>query len=744
MRKKTTAILLSITYLFAASSCLMSIANTPSDVFKIKATEHPTKMDCSYYYNPANGFTSIHDLNVGLINGSLNEENYKTWGTVTKNWYSTNGTSTNTIIQSRCSDGSNSAILLSNLGTTDESYPAGTVVEVVAPTSSIVLSSGTPKIISPATVEKAYPLTNPYPVISYEIPAADWTYQTDYTSPTFMRYREQNLRKVQINDAYVTQLDNNGNATIRYGGIDVPVYFAYLGSGSSDTHDIHDKLNNFLGAPVTVDVTGFIGFFISGQNNKMQLLIRDADDISGELGLKEIYINAKKTTYQKGEPFENPTAATVYYTDGTYRSLTEEELGGLDHADFDSNILGYQHPTVRFTEGNYSVVSSYSVGVFDSNGNFGAILKPDISYLISNKYYSGNTGTFTYDYVGYNYYRAVGSQNSSVVKLLPLSHSYGNALGGSLYNADDLYNIQEIHLSYHTSKSDGMNKAHLYYGKNNYTESYELNYSVESTTVDITSLNDYAYFKVESGDCNLFIDNLYIIYHPEESEDFITSGMGVNQYRASPSTYTNALEPGVTTVEAVTSYTIDGGEYVVTATKPYTYYTYAYVSEHPECANDASMITPEDVANYYSIFKEFPANYVTSSNYNAAKTIFGDKTRCVSTYSRTDGYMTCFAGHYLNYGGTNAPRYHEFDIALGNSYSSSNRGVGRVVAIESGFVDAAYGSGSDRVCYFTDDHYATFQEFNNLGQFLPRFNAESRITNLSWSVPTYLTRQVSL
>ena len=40
-------------------------------------------------------------------------------------------------------------------------------------------------------------------------------------------------------------------------------------------------------------------------------------------------------------------------------------------------------------KGNYSVVTSYDVGVFDSNGNFGAVLKPDISYLISNKYYSG-------------------------------------------------------------------------------------------------------------------------------------------------------------------------------------------------------------------------------------------------------------------------------------------------------------------------------------------------------------------
>ena len=86
--------------------------------------------------------------------------------------------------------------------------------------------------------------------------------------------------------------------------------------------------------------------------------------------------------------------------------------------------------------------------------------------------------------------------------------------------------------------------------------------------------------------------------------------------------------------------------------------------------------------------------------------------------------------------------YYEFDIALDSSYRTNSRGVGRVVMFLNGF--SATGYDSSPVAVYTDDHYATFQEFNNLGQFLPRFNAESRITNLSWSVPTYLTRQVSL
>ena len=66
---------------------------------------------------------------------------------------------------------------------------------------------------------------------------------------------------------------------------------------------------------------------------------------------------------------------------------------------------------------------------------------------------------------------------------------------------------------------------------------------------------------------------------------------------------------------------------------------------------------------------------------------------------------------------------------------SGGRGVGRVVAWIYGINNSAYGNGSYAVCDFTDDHYATFQEFNNLGEFLPKFDAEQKITGKKWSAP---------
>ena len=35
-----------------------------------------------------------------------------------------------------------------------------------------------------------------------------------------------------------------------------------------------------------------------------------------------------------------------------------------------------------------------------------------------------------------------------------------------------------------------------------------------------------------------------------------------------------------------------------------------------------------------------------------------------------------------------------------------------------------------------DDHYATFQEYGNLGEFLPRFNAERKVLNVVWREPS--------
>ena len=187
------------------------------------------------------------------------------------------------------------------------------------------------------------------------------------------------------------------------------------------------------------------------------------------------------------------------------------------------------------------------------------------------------------------------------------------------------------------------------------------------------------------------------------------------------------------TVPVSVSYS--GNRYTVLQTKTYTYYTLDYVESHPSVASDAAMTNPVDVANYYSIFGTIPANYGGSgsgmNSISSVQNVFGSDARQVSYYSKTDGYATAVPNINASSG------YYEFDIDLDGSYypGSGGRGVGRVVAWKNGINNSAYGNGSYRVCHFTDDHYATFQEFNNLGQFLSKFDAEQRCTGKKWSAP---------
>lgn len=143
---------------------------------------------------------------------------------------------------------------------------------------------------------------------------------------------------------------------------------------------------------------------------------------------------------------------------------------------------------------------------------------------------------------------------------------------------------------------------------------------------------------------------------------------------------------------------------------------------------ESALTDPVDVANYYIALKEFPVNYFLKGSIpSEAYTTFGDYLRQVSEYNRTDGYAQAVPYRDADpYDGVN-PYYYEFDIALpGLPYSTSNRGVGRVVIWQDGFDCTGYDYSP--VAVYTDDHYATFQEFLNYGTYGERFNAEKSRT----------------
>ena len=359
------------------------------------------------------------------------------------------------------------------------------------------------------------------------------------------------------------------------------------------------------------------------------------------------------------------------------------------------------------------------------------------------KYSTGSYGDF---YQGYrfDFYRAY-KKGEELLRLLPcVSSNSVEGLNSAFYNRNKIDGIKKIDITYSTNMSG--NKPILKLGVNRfYTQQIEFELSEEISTFSYeVETDDIRYFSIETSSTLLSIKSIDIYYLDNFSygdEDKKRANEGY--YRINLETLNKEeLVPGETKVNIPTSIivseSLDENTYSVSETKEYTYYTYDYISENRSLAKEASLVEPEDVANYFITFGTYPVNYVDKKNYNSAYSIFGEDTRCVSKYSRTDGYATSVP--YLS-GSDNKPSYYECDIALDENYSSGNRGVGRLVVWEYGFDEnkGAKGYSSSPVCVYTDDHYATFREYLNHGQFGNAFDAESERTYYRWYRPITLT-----
>ncbi|MDR0934825.1 MAG: hypothetical protein LBM03_00780 [Erysipelotrichaceae bacterium] len=355
------------------------------------------------------------------------------------------------------------------------------------------------------------------------------------------------------------------------------------------------------------------------------------------------------------------------------------------------------------------------------------------NFYINNKYSTGNYGATTASGNSFEYYRAVSS-SSGFIKLLPYVKSFNDGSApGSLYNTTAIKSIHSIDVTYKTELTSGASPS-LIYGENNFNSASSLPLSENTTTQNIY-VGGANYFKIESSQSEIDIIELTIHYTNKSSNStsFTTSGSGLSDYRINPVTFSGTPNNG-SSVSVPTDITISGNYYTAKSFKTYTYYSFSYISANPDLVDEAAMIDPIDVAAYYTIFKSIPVNYFLkdSSSKDSVKSLFGSNARQFSQYDRTDGYAT--AVPYTSKNGT--PSYYEFDIDIDGTYSTSSRGVGRVIGWEYGFNASGYDSSP--VCVFTDDHYATFQEYLNYGSFGIRFNAECKLTNYIWGSPTTL------
>lgn len=443
-----------------------------------------------------------------------------------------------------------------------------------------------------------------------------------------------------------------------------------------------------------------------------------------------------KTEFNINEAFDNPTVYAIFSND---LSKQVDVSNRVTFSGFDSSSAGYVE--VYISLGNYQ--TSYYVEIIDDTP--AELYEYNVSISGIGKYDTGN-----YDTSGdFEYYRAV-KETGYLCKLIPLTPQPGcePTLDGALYNINPIKDIDHITFTYKTSSSSGSSSPKLFYGENSYgSGSVSINYStsIKETTIDLSSY-DVNYIKFTCGDSTLYLKDITIYYsglNTTHGSSFVYQTTGVGEYRIAPTVYSGTLIDGVSYVDVPTSF--DTSTCTVLSTKRYTYYSYEYVSSHMDVISDATITSPVDVCNYFQAFGCAPANFGAKGTVNPLKdgksipsvsevdALFGSDARCISQYSRTTGYATSVP----YYGST--PTYYELDIDTNRQYGTSSRQVGRIVAWATGFKGSDYGYGSQIVCTYTDDHYATFKEFNNFGGFLSRFNAERHISGSVRGNPTTLS-----
>lgn len=385
--------------------------------------------------------------------------------------------------------------------------------------------------------------------------------------------------------------------------------------------------------------------------------------------------------------------------------------------------------------------------IFKLLGVFGIVLtfiscqKATDSYetltLDSTNRISGSNSSGSYgesETTGIGYYRTYGFDDSLYTIILATPTTISDMYPSSIYNINEIKGISEIEITYWSDSN--------FYIYTSSDRSYENSYEVESsgsfTTLNLT-VEKSSFFKVISTTSNVYVQSIIITYDNQTSSsntNYLTYSDSRINMQDFYTDYDNLEEGEERTIPSDITVNSDG-TYTVNEYKTYTYHTYDYVLEHAVEAEDLALTDPYDVAAYYMLFHDFPVNYFYKNDLSDAKSYFSSSSlRQVSYYTRTDGYATSVP--YQVKTGESYPEYYELDFDVNGYYTTSNRGVGRLVVWVYGFDATNYDS--NPVIVYTDDHYATFKEYLNYGQFGTRFNSEQLATNYNWSLSQTLTK----
>lgn len=386
------------------------------------------------------------------------------------------------------------------------------------------------------------------------------------------------------------------------------------------------------------------------------------------------------------------SSGEINYEEKTYTYQKVDETIGLTKIE-SSSSLSTSSTMLQFSSSDSVITSSYG------NGNY------------SNTYDDSNQITKN----GYTFeiYRAVKA-SSSFLKLNSSiegdSDSYG--YDGAFYNVSPL-NIKSISLTYTSASTD----SYIFFGDTVTMNSYAVLNKATSKSTLYFNINNASYFRITSGSSSLTINSLKLYYSLTSSS---YTPQTQTSYRIKQVKFNGTLESGVSKVSIPLGSTVNG-KFKQDGIRTLTFYDQTEVINENIAPSFCSYTDPFDVASYVLAFGEAPVNFYFKGD-SSIKDYFGDYARQKSYYTRTDGYVNAIDG----IDGTKG--YTEYDIYYPNQ---SIRGVGRVVVFNNGPYS------NETLATYTDDHYATFQEYSGYG-FNYRFDVQTHRTGYKWSSATLI------
>src|SRR5574344_810636 len=257
-RSKLYAFILSVALLGG----LAVVASQNQNIYKgvIYANEDE---DCSVFYNDSR-YTSLYEINNALVGGTTGVA-YQTWGTVAGS-YLTSSAAKYLYVQSTDKNGN---VGCTNIYNVSASYAVGNVLKI---SGTPVMYRGMPEFVTP-TIEVLYASTS-YPITAQETNSDFWKNATDTTSTQFQYAYKLGPKKVNLSNVTVTY-SSSGNGVATFSDTTtVPLYWG----SQSNTTEIDTLMTKVNGA--TGSITGYVTTFVNGTTAKMQLRLREEEDIS--------------------------------------------------------------------------------------------------------------------------------------------------------------------------------------------------------------------------------------------------------------------------------------------------------------------------------------------------------------------------------------------------------------------------------------------------------------------------------